>query len=85
MLSSTVYAGMDISRDQLDLNLPTSGQALQKTFTHDRRGHAALVRWLTAFPGVQVICEATGGFERPVVDALQTAPGASGSDLIIKD
>lgn len=73
MSSFAVYAGMDIARDQLDLCVPTPTARLQKSFPHDRRGHAALVRWLAGFPDVHVVCEATGGFERAAVDALQTA------------
>ncbi len=73
MPSSTVYVGMDISSDRLDLNVPDQGRCLQKPFANDRRGHAALVRWLTGFHGVLVVCEATGGYERAVVQALQAA------------
>jgi transposase len=73
MSSSVVYAGMDISRDQLDLNVPFQGRRHQKSFAHDRRGHAALVRWLAQFTSIHVVCEATGGFERSVMDALHAA------------
>ena len=73
MSSAIVYTGMDISRDRLDLNVPTQNHRLQKAFPNDRQGHAALVRWLPRFGTVQIICEATGGYERSVVQALHAA------------
>jgi len=36
-------------------------------------GHTQLIKRLAAIPGVQVICEATGGYERAVVAALHAA------------
>lgn len=73
MSSSLVYAGMDISRDRLDLNVPTSGRCLQKSFANNLRGHASLVRWLTKLGNFHVVCEATGGFERAVAQAFHAA------------
>jgi transposase len=73
MSSSIVYAGMDIARDQLDLHMPGPSGRYSKSFANDHRGHAALVRWSAGLPGLHIICEATGGYERAVVDALQLA------------
>jgi transposase len=65
-----VHAGLDIAKATLDLHL--QGQSL--TFAHDPPGCAALVARLRALGmPVQVICEATGGWERPVVGALHAA------------
>jgi transposase len=65
-----VYAGLDISRHTLDLHL--AGQA--RRFTHDAAGCAQLVSLLrTHADNVRVVCEATGGWERPVVGALHAA------------
>lgn len=65
-----VYAGMDISKRTLELSL--HGQVLQ--FSHDAPGCASLMETLrTLKTPVQVICEATGGWERPVLGALHRA------------
>lgn len=65
-----VYAGMDIAKETLELSL--QGQALQ--FSHDAHGCASLIETLSVIKEpVQVICEATGGWERPVLCALHGA------------
>jgi transposase len=71
MTAALVYIGMDISSTQLDIHSPAIKQ--QKSFANDRRGHASLVRWLSSNGPVQIICEATGGYERSVVDVLQSS------------
>ena len=64
------YAGLDIAKATLDLHL--QGQSAR--FCHDAKGCARLVARLQALGApVQVICEATGGWERPVVAALHAA------------
>lgn len=74
MKDSPVYAGMDIASDRLDLCFPARKQGPeQRSFANDRRGHMSLARWLAKGPGVHVVCEASGGYERAVVDALQAA------------
>lgn len=70
MNPSLVHAGLDIAKATLDLHL--QGQSL--TFAHDPPGCATLVARLRALGSpVQVVCEATGGWERPVVAALHAA------------
>ena len=70
MNPSLVHAGLDIAKATLDLHL--AGQSL--SFAHDPPGCAALIARLRASGvPVQVICEATGGWERPVVAALHAA------------
>ena len=70
MNPSIVHAGLDIAKATLDLHL--QGQAVR--FRHDAQGCAALVARLQALGApVQVVCEATGGWERPVVAALHAA------------
>lgn len=70
MNSPVVYAGLDISRRTLDLHL--SGHA--RRFTHDGAGCAQLIAGLRKHgQDVRVICEATGGWERPIVAALHAA------------
>jgi transposase len=65
-----VHAGLDVAKATLDLHL--QGQSAR--FAHDGKGCAALVARLQALgTPVQVVCEATGGWERPVVAALHAA------------
>jgi transposase len=73
MLPSPVYVGMDIAKATLDLHaLSTPPQSRQ--FANSPTGHRALVRWLQGLGSVHVVCEASGGYERAVVAALQQAP-----------
>lgn len=63
------YAGLDIAKASLDLHLQGRRADLPNTLS----GHQQLCRLLAAVPGVHVVCEATGGYERAVVAALQAA------------
>lgn len=64
------YAGLDIAKATLDLHLQGQGSR----FCHDAAGCRALIARLRALgTPVQVVCEATGGWERPVVAALHAA------------
>ena len=70
MNPTLVHAGLDIAKATLDLHL----QGHAWSFPHDPPGCAALLTRLRAGGApVQVICEATGGWERPVVAALHAA------------
>ena len=65
-----VHAGLDIAKATLDLHL----QGRAWSFAHDPPGCAALLARVQSLGvPVQVICEATGGWERPVVAALHAA------------
>jgi transposase len=64
---TTIYAGLDIAKLNLQLHLAGRGHDLPNTAA----GHRRLLKLLATQPGVQVICEATGGYEREVVAALQ--------------
>ena len=66
--SPIIYAGLDIAKATLELYL--AGQT--HTLANDRKGHAQLLRLLRSHPA-HVVCEATGGYERPSVRALQAA------------
>jgi transposase len=67
--TSILYAGLDIAKASLELHLAGKSHPL----ANDAAGHAVLLKLLHAHPGVQVICEATGGYERAPVRALHTA------------
>jgi transposase len=64
-----VHAGLDIAKASLQLHFQNRQQALSNA----SEGHARLIQLLRAVPGTHIICEATGGYERPVVAALQAA------------
>lgn len=66
---TTIYAGLDIAKLNLQLHLAGRSHDLPNT----PAGHRRLLKLLTAQPGAQVVCEATGGYERDVVAALQAA------------
>ena len=66
---TSVYAGLDIAKASLQLHLQGKAHDLPNTAA----GHAQLIQRLAALPGVHVICEATGGYERAGVAALQAA------------
>jgi len=68
-MSQTKYIGVDVSKLELVANLAAS--AKPRAFSNDPKGHALLLSALPA--GAQVICEASGGYERALVDALHQA------------
>ena len=63
------YVGMDVAKATLQVHL----NGHQYEFTNDAKGHAQLCKKLTPLGLVQVICEATGGYERAVVEAFHKA------------
>jgi transposase len=66
---SVVHAGLDVAKATLQLHL----QSRLHDLANDPGGHAQLVKLLRAVPGVHLITEATGGYERPAVAALHAA------------
>lgn len=64
-----IYVGVDISKDTLQVH----HQGRQRTFRHHRAGLRKLCALLQGEPRHRVVCEATGGYERDVVDALHRA------------
>jgi transposase len=67
--TATVYAGLDIAKASLQLHF----QDRQFALANSAAGHKKLLALLEPCPQVQIVCEATGGYERPVVAALQAA------------
>ena len=65
----TVYTGLDVAKDSLALDFQGRAYAL----SNDAKGHARLLRILSAAPNVHVVLEATGGYEQPAVLALHAA------------
>ena len=66
---TTIYTGLDIAKLNLQLHLAGRIHDLPNTAT----GHRRLCKLVAAQPGGHVICEATGGYERDAVAALQAA------------
>ena len=66
---TTIHTGLDIAKLNLQLHLAGRIHDLPNTAA----GHRHLLKLLAAQPGVHVLCEATGGYERDVAAALQQA------------
>jgi len=64
---------MDIAKATLDLYAPLGPRPQSRQFANNAAGHRALVRWLQKLGSMHIVCEATGGYERAVVTALQQA------------
>jgi transposase len=67
--TSILHVGLDVAKLSLQLHLAGRFHSL----ANDPKGHAQLLKLLRAQPGAHVVCEATGGYEQPVVQALQAA------------
>ena len=66
------YLGLDIAKRTLDLSAHPA--LTQRAYTNDALGHHALVAALRGLPAaVQIICEATGGYEQQLLAALHAA------------
>jgi transposase len=66
---TTIHAGLDIAKLSLQLHLAGRLHDLPNTAA----GHRRLRKLLAVQPGVHLVCEATGGYEREVVAALHEA------------
>jgi transposase len=66
---TTIYTGLDIAKLNLQLHFAGRIHDLPNTAA----GHRRLLKLLATQPGVQVVCEATGGYEREVVAAFHEA------------
>jgi transposase len=68
MKQEKVYVGIDVAKAHLDLAF----EQLRCRLTNDARGHRALVQRLAQLSAsVHVICEASGGYERGLLVALE--------------
>ena len=66
------YLGLDIAKRSLDLSPHPAGTP--RTFSNDAAGHRDLVAALRQVGGsIQIICEATGGYEHHLLAALHEA------------
>lgn len=71
MKEQQVYVGVDVAKAYLDVAWEKQSP---RRVPNDRAGRKQLMRWLEQISGsVQVICEASGGYERGLVQALHGA------------
>ena len=67
----TVFVGVDVSKDRLDIHLRPSGEVF--FVSRDPKGLDGLTARLSGLPVALVVLEATGGFETTVAAALAGA------------
>ncbi len=65
------FVGIDVSKDKLDVCVLPGGELSE--FTNDAAGIAKLVALLQQLAPVAVVLEATGGYERAALFAMQDA------------
>jgi transposase len=70
MTSASVFAGIDVSKAQLDIALRPEGRF---TVPNDEAGIATVVERLRGAPPIVVVLEATGKLEVPLASALAAA------------
>jgi transposase len=67
MKQNVVYIGVDVAKEHLDV----AWEKQSRRFKNDKRGRAALVAWIKqSARAVQLICEASGGYEQSLVEKL---------------
>ncbi len=64
-----VHVGVDVAKAKLDLDLPAPHHTLPNT----PAGHATAIKALSQIPGVHLVLEASGGYQRAFVAALHQA------------
>jgi transposase len=70
MNEAKVYVGVDVAKDYLD----AAWEGERRRFDNDAKGSNQLMSWLGKVEGpFQVICEASGGYERGLVATLHKA------------
>jgi transposase len=69
MNEAKVYVGVDVAKEYLDV----AWEGERRRVNNNARGRIQLMRWLGKIKcSLQVICEASGGYERALVRALQS-------------
>ena len=68
MKQSVVYIGIDVAKAHLDVAWAETVRRL----LNQQSGHAALIRWIKqSSTPVQLICEASGGYEQVLLESLE--------------
>ncbi len=71
METGSVWVGVDVAKDKLDVGLRPSG--VQFSLANDERAAGVLVKRLLPLGCARIVVEATGGYETVVVAALHAA------------
>ncbi len=66
--SSEMYVGIDVSKGRLDVAV--LGENQEKQVCNSQAGIKELVRWMLELQPKLIVVEATGGYQRSVVDAM---------------
>ena len=66
--SSETYVGIDVSKDRLDVAV--LGERQEKQVSNTQKGIAQLVQWMKDLQPTLIAVEATGGYQRAVVEGL---------------
>src|SRR5687767_8262936 len=66
--SSEKHVGIDVSKDRLDVAV--LGERQEKAVDNTSQGITQLVAWMQALQPELIVVEATGGYQRAVVEAL---------------
>jgi transposase len=69
--SSETYVGIDVSKERLDVAI--LGQKQQEQVCNSQTGIKELVQWMQELQPALIVVEATGGYQRAVVEALFVA------------
>ena len=67
----TLWVGIDVSKNELQICSPEPSLKLSETLPYNTGSLQKLVNHLTRFEHVHVVFEATGGYEKPLLQALQ--------------
>jgi transposase len=67
-MATSSYVGIDVSKDRLDVAVLDENQ--EKQVGNTQAGIAELVAWMLALQPELIVVEATGGYQRGVVEAL---------------
>src|SRR6516225_9326499 len=68
MKQSVVYIGIDVAKAHLDVSWAQTVRRLP----NQRSGHTTLIQWIKqSTTPVQLICEASGGYEQALLESLQ--------------
>ena len=71
MTQDTLVVGIDVSKDMLDVAIWPNGESFR--LANKGKGWGRLIRWLGGKPVAVVAFEATGGYERGLLKALNAA------------
>ena len=67
-MATSSYVGIDVSKDRLDVAVV--GERQERQVDNTSQGIAQLVEWMQELQPELIVVEATGGYQRAVVEAL---------------